>query len=166
MSETINLHERIQSRRAVATPADDDADSPEDRRSYGLLRGNKERAVMLTFRLQDGSEDAYPLTLLERVYFHPSQGITIRFVGVLVQLEGENLGATPSTGVGLLEGLLQQRKHVKWSKRRSMSIFCSIPFGGAQCQIQNPHQQITIRGSRRNRLSRLSRVTSRLRVTN
>lgn len=111
MSDTVNLRERVQSRRAAA-PADDEADTPDARRSYGLLRGNKERAVMLTFRLQDGSEDAYPLTLLERVYFHPSQGITIRFVGVLVQIEGENLGATPAAGVGLLEGLRRQR--VPW----------------------------------------------------
>jgi hypothetical protein len=112
LSEPIPLHERIQSRRTAVTPVEDDPDACDDLASYGLLRGNKERTLMLDFRLLDGTRDAYPLTLLERVLYEPSSGITLRFVGVLVTIEGHNLAVRPPSSVGLLDGL--HRHRVAW----------------------------------------------------
>jgi hypothetical protein len=113
VSETFQLHDRIQSRRPSALPpVPEDADECDDLALYGLLRGNKERTLMLNFRLLDGTQDAFPLTLLERILYDPSFGITLRFVGVLVLIEGENLAMQPPSSVGLLDGL--HRHRVPW----------------------------------------------------
>ena len=112
MCEPINLHDRIHSRRTANPANDDDPDACDDLASYGLLRGNKERALMLNFRLLDGTQDAFPFTLLERILYSPSNGITLRFPGVLVTIEGENLAARPPSSVGLLDGL--HRHRVAW----------------------------------------------------
>ncbi|MGL6075441.1 MAG: hypothetical protein ACRC8S_14900 [Fimbriiglobus sp.] len=112
MSETFQLHDRIQSRRPSVLPVPEDTDACDDLASYGLLRGNKERSLMLNFRLLDGTQDAFPLTLLERILYDPSFGITLRFVGVLVLIEGVNLAMQPPSSVGLLDGL--HRHRVPW----------------------------------------------------
>jgi hypothetical protein len=112
MSELIDLQERMRSRRVATQPASDDPDAVDDLASYGLLRSSKERVLMLEFRLLDGTQDAFALALLERILYNSSQGITLRFAGVLVTIEGENLAARPPSSVGLLDGL--HRHRVPW----------------------------------------------------
>jgi hypothetical protein len=129
VTELINLQDRIHSRRAAAVPAnDDDPDAYEDLASYGLLRGNKERALMLNFRLLDGTQDAFPFTLLERILYSPGVGITLRFVGVLVTIEGQNLAARPPSSVGLLDGL--HRHRVPWIAETDMFHEAAKPQSG------------------------------------
>ena len=105
-----HLSERILSRRNPI--AEDDPDAIDDCGSFGLLRGVKERAVMLDFRFKTGNREAFPYTLLERIVYDPSVGISFRYPGALVKITGRNLARTPGTGVSLLEALHCQR--VPW----------------------------------------------------
>lgn len=110
MSDTINLNERILSRRP-AVP-DDDPDAADDCGCYGLLRGVKERAVMLDLHLKTGNRVAFAYALLDRVTYDPSAGLTLRFYGVEVKLVGRNLARPGASGASLLDAL--HRHRVPW----------------------------------------------------
>ncbi|QJW98416.1 hypothetical protein [Frigoriglobus tundricola] len=109
MSEKPQLADRILSRRA-APP--DDSDGYDDYGTFALLRGVKERSVMLEFRLTGGNSVAVAYALLEQVLFDPSEGITLRFLGVTVKLRGRNLSRSAAANTSVLEGL--HRHRVSW----------------------------------------------------
>ncbi|VTS00429.1 Uncharacterized protein (Fragment) OS=Blastopirellula marina DSM 3645 GN=DSM3645_27907 PE=4 SV=1 [Gemmata massiliana] len=110
MSTTSLLHERIQGHRTI--PPEDDPDACEDCGAFGLLRGVKERALMLDLRFRNGNREALPYALLERVSFDPSEGLTLRFLGAVVTARGRNLARPSSSGVTLLDGI--HRYRVSW----------------------------------------------------
>ncbi|HEX4613165.1 MAG TPA: hypothetical protein VH092_33560 [Urbifossiella sp.] len=113
MSDPAALSDRILSRRAGAAPDDPDAcDDCDDCGAFGLLRGVKERSLMLDFRLTGGNRVAVAYALLEQVAFDPSEGITLRFFGVTVTLRGRNLARPAAGSTSLLEGL--HRHRVSW----------------------------------------------------
>ena len=103
------LSERILARRV---PVDEDSDESDDCGAFGALRGNRERSLMLEFRLLGGQSEAFPYSMLERVQFDPSEGITLHFLGAKVLLEGRNFRTPANTGISLLDALLRQR--VSW----------------------------------------------------
>ncbi|AMV24231.1 hypothetical protein VT84_07530 [Gemmata sp. SH-PL17] len=110
MSETSLLHERIQGRRVA--PAEDDPDACEDCGAFGLLRGVKERALMLDLRFCNGNREALPYALLERVSFDPSDGLTLRFLGAVVTVRGRNLARPSGSSAAILDGI--HRHRVSW----------------------------------------------------
>lgn len=113
MSDTLNLNDRIQSRRPAVVVTEDDPNSSEDWGTFGVLRGAKERAVMLNLKLKTGDDDdAFAYALLERVTFDRSIGIVLRFPGIQVTLIGRNLKQPVGSGVSLLEAI--HRHRVSW----------------------------------------------------
>ena len=110
MSDQSILQDRIHSRRAVVI--DEDPDASEDCGSFGFLRGVKERALMLDFRLKNGNREAFPYALLERVSYDPSEGLTLFYLGVSVRLRGRNLMRPVTAGVSLLDAI--HRHRVPW----------------------------------------------------
>jgi hypothetical protein len=110
MSEKTNLSDRLQSRRAA--PVEDDPDASEDCGAFGFLRGVKDRALLLELRLTGGNREAFPYSMLERISYDPSEGLTLRYLGVTVAIRGRNLSAVSAAGVSLLDALLRHR--VPW----------------------------------------------------
>lgn len=110
MGETSLLQDRILGRRAAAP--EDDPDAAEDCGAFGYLRGARDRAVMIDFRLAAGGREAFPYAHLERVSYDPSGGLTLWFLGARVTLAGRNLGRATAAGAGLLDAL--HRHRVPW----------------------------------------------------
>jgi hypothetical protein len=111
VTEKPSLNDRILSRR-TSPPTEDDPDSCDDCGAFGYLRGVRDRALMLDLKLKNGNREAFSYTLLERIQFDPSEGITLQYTGVSVKLRGRNLERLQTHGVALLEGL--QRHRVPW----------------------------------------------------
>lgn len=110
MAET--LLERLSSTRRESEPRDYDADELLDLGSFGWLRGVRERAIMLEFRLKDGRITAFSYAWLERASYDPSKGITLRFAGTEVHVSGRNLDVEPRPTVQLFAGIVRHR--VPW----------------------------------------------------
>jgi hypothetical protein len=100
--------------RIVKHPAHhgEDIDGVEEIGAMGLLRGVRERALMVEFHFKDGRILALAYAWLERVEFDPATGITLRFTNQTVRLVGRNLNAEIRPNVRLLDGLLRHR--VPW----------------------------------------------------
>ena len=81
----------------------------DDHGSFGWLRNDRDRAVMLEIRHATGEITAFSYPLLESAKFDPSQGITLNFSGTTVKLVGRNLNADFRPGVRLFEGLTRHR---------------------------------------------------------
>jgi hypothetical protein len=111
VTEKSSLNDRILSRR-TGPSGDDDADAADDCGAFGYLRGVRDRALMLDLRLKSGDREAFPYTLLERIRFDMSEGITLQFSGVSVKIVGRNLATLLPNGVVLLDGLYRHR--VPW----------------------------------------------------
>ncbi|WP_169974008.1 hypothetical protein [Tautonia rosea] len=93
-------------------PLDDDDPQVDDLGCYSWLRGLRERSTMIEFRLREGRSVAFDYTLLRKVIFDPSEGITLKFDGETVRIEGRNLAAESTPGVQLLRGI--QNHRVPW----------------------------------------------------
>lgn len=62
--------------------------------AFGYLRGTRERAEHVEFRLKDGTVKSFPYSWLGPADFDPSLGIVLEFVGdrtYRVVIEGRNL---------------------------------------------------------------------------
>ena len=105
-----NLSERLSARRIPAP--EEAADAFDDCGAYACLRGARERGVMIDFRFRDGNREAFPYATLERVTYDPSEGLTLRFYGVRVLLQGRNFATVPVAGVSLLDAI--HRHRVPW----------------------------------------------------
>jgi hypothetical protein len=90
----------------------DDADGAESLGAFGWLRGMKERSLYLELRKKDGGVLAMGYSWLDRVYFDPSEGITLRYGGQTIKIIGRNLNAEIRPNVRLLDGLLRHK--VPW----------------------------------------------------
>jgi len=113
MNEGSQLRDRVVARRVV-TP-DEDVDTLEDCGSFGFLRGTRDRSLMIDFRYLSGSHDSFSYATLERVSYEPTEGMTLFFLGVQVQLIGRNLATAQASGVSLLEAI--QRHRVPWIRQ-------------------------------------------------
>lgn len=109
-----NVFSPFASRLAAAAPKrepepEEDAGGEESLGAFGLLRGVRDRAVMLELRRRDGSMVAFNYAWLERIDFDASDGIVLKFGGHTVKIAGRNLGGG---GARLLDGICRHR--VPW----------------------------------------------------
>ncbi|MFO0847831.1 MAG: hypothetical protein U0871_04610 [Gemmataceae bacterium] len=89
MSEARELLRRIGQGQPAAEPADE-VTGP----AFGYLRGTRDRADHVEFRLADGTVKSFPYSWLGPAAFDPSAGISLDFVGDRthrVTIEGRNL---------------------------------------------------------------------------
>ena len=95
---------------------------------FGWLRGLRERAPMLEFLRKDGRSVAYDYSLLRKVSFDPSEGITLHFDGEKVRIEGRSLGDESTPGIQLLRGI--QNRRVPWVRELSEAELLVAAEGG------------------------------------
>ncbi len=112
MSETRELLRRVGQGKPPADATDEVAGP-----AFGYLRGTKERADHVEFRLKDGTVKSFPYSWLGPADYDPSFGITLEFVGdrtYRVVIEGRNLDRRAGEeGADLFtRGLLRHR--VTW----------------------------------------------------
>lgn len=99
--------------------ADDDTDGglevdggSEDLCAFGWLRTPGGRAVMLELRKKDGSIVAVAYGFINRVEFHPSEGITLRCGQEKISIKGRGLNAEIRPQIRLFQGITRHR--VPW----------------------------------------------------
>lgn len=90
----------------------DDLDASDNCGAFGWLRGDKERALFLEFRIKDGNVFAVGYTWLEKVRYNPSEGITLKFTNQTIRIVGRNLAGQMRAGLSLLNGILWHK--VPW----------------------------------------------------
>lgn len=108
MSDESILHRYTGEREAT----DEDGEPACDLRTFGWLRGIKDRALTLELRKKDGSIVAVSYSHLDRFEFDPSAGITISTGGAKIRIRGRNLNAEMRPAMRLFEGLCRHR--VPW----------------------------------------------------
>jgi hypothetical protein len=89
--------------------SDDDGDAVDDCTAFGLLRGARERALMLELRRRSGDIVALAYALLERMEYDASGVLTLLFAGQAVRIIGRNLNAEIRPNVRLLDAILRHR---------------------------------------------------------
>lgn len=89
-----------------------ETEGSDDCRTFGWLRGVRDRATMLELRRKDGSITAIGYAWLERIEFDPSEGITLTISGQKIRIRGRNLNKEVRPSVRLFEGLTRHR--VPW----------------------------------------------------
>lgn len=94
-----------------------DLESPEDVGAFGILRGVRDRSVMLELRMRDGSIVAVGYGYLDRAKYDPSEGIILSVVGQEVKILGRNLNSEVRPSVRLFEGIVRQK--VTWVREAS-----------------------------------------------
>lgn len=82
---------------------------PDDLGAFGLLRGTRERAIMLELRKKNGNVRAIGYAWLERAEFDPSGEITLVAAGQKIRLIGRNLNAEIRPNVRLYQGITRHR---------------------------------------------------------
>lgn len=95
------------SRKAVEEP-----EALDDLGAFSVLRGVRDRALMLELRMKDGSSTALSYAYLAKATFDPSEGIVLYFPGSTVRIIGTNLGSEVRPNVRLFQSLLRHR--VAW----------------------------------------------------
>lgn len=89
----------------------------DDLGSFSYLRGTKDRALMIEFRLKDGNSVAFDYSWLRKVEHNPSVGLTLHFGSDVVRIVGRNLHRSTRTNVELLRGIHAHR--VPWIQEAS-----------------------------------------------
>ena len=112
MTDRHDLLDRVGGRRITAAESVEDAEAGDDCGAYAALRGARDRAAMIDFRLRSGGREAFPYATLEGVSFDPADGVTLRFLGAVVRIQGRNLALASPAGISLLEAL--HRHRVPW----------------------------------------------------
>lgn len=105
------------------------SDPIDDLGCFSWLRGIRDRAPMIEFRRKDGRSVAYDYTLLRKVVFDPSEGITLKFDSETVYIEGRNLDDESTPGIQLLRGILYHR--VPWVREMSEAELMGAPENAA-----------------------------------
>ena len=85
--------------------------------AFGFLRGIRDRALAVEFRLRDGTSKSFPYSWLGPMHFNPSVGLLIKFCGDLVTLvliRGSNLDMLVSPGAVNLTHRGLQRHRILW----------------------------------------------------
>jgi len=96
-------------------------DGLDDLGAFGLLRGIRDRAIMLEFRRKDGNVRALAYAWLESAEFDPSEGITLQFGNRKIRLIGRNLNQVGLTGLGLFTAITRHR--VLWIQEADEPAF-------------------------------------------
>jgi hypothetical protein len=106
-------------------PETDEQECP----AFGYLRGVRDRAISLEFRLRTGNRRAFPYSWLGPVIFDPSHGLLLRFVGdqtYLVLIRGWQLDGMVNGSTDLIErGILRHR--VLWVREMSPAALTKVP---------------------------------------
>lgn len=84
-------------------------DGLDDLGAFGLLRGIRDRAIMLEFRRKDGNSLALAYAWLESAACDPSEGITLQFGSRKIRLLGRNLNQAGPNGLGLFTAITRHR---------------------------------------------------------
>jgi hypothetical protein len=102
--------------------------------AFGYLRGVRDRALVIEFRLRNGDREYFPYSWLGPWRFDPSVGLLLKFTGDLVTLvliRGSNLDAAPN-GINLTDRGLQ-RHRITWVReldedelRRAGDGICTV----------------------------------------
>ncbi len=83
----------------VAMQSAENADeNGDDHGCFGVLRGVRDRAVMLELRKKSGNIRAIPYNWIESVEFDPSEGITLRSSVTVIKIRGRNLNGVSRAG--------------------------------------------------------------------
>ena len=94
---------------------------------FGWLRGIRDTAIMLEIRHRDGHITAFSYNVLDRAEFDPSDGITLKFAGVLVRITGRNLNVEARPHLRLFEGITRHR--VSWIQEADEPTAMEAPKG-------------------------------------
>jgi len=97
-------------------PPDPASEDEEECPAFGYLRGLRDRALSIEFRLASGNSEAFPYSWLGPVKYNPSHGLLLKFTGDLVYLvliEGSNLNALAKGAVNLYDHGIQ-RHRITW----------------------------------------------------
>jgi hypothetical protein len=89
-----------------------DADLADDMGSFGLLRGVRDKAIMLELRRKTGVIRAVGYGYIERVDYDASDGIAIQVLGQTIRLKGRNLNTAVRPAVTLFGSICRHR--VAW----------------------------------------------------
>ena len=99
-------------RNQTIPPAAEQEGEADDLGSFGWVRGNRERSLMLELRKKTGNVVAISYAMLHKIEFDPSAGITLWFPGQKIVLHGQQLNAEQRPNVRLFEGLTRHK--VPW----------------------------------------------------
>jgi hypothetical protein len=101
----------------AAEPQAAESEQEENAGAFGFLRGARERALMLEFRLKDGRALALSYALLDQASFDPSDGIRLKFSGQEIRLAGRLLNERSGPSAPLFDAIVRHR--VTWIKESS-----------------------------------------------
>lgn len=101
-----------ENRHATDDGQSNDIEAADDLGAFGILRGIRDRAIMLELRKKDGGITAIGYGYLERAEYDPSEGITLHVLGQKIRLKGRNLNAEARPAVRLFEGITRHK--VAW----------------------------------------------------
>ena len=107
--------------RYAGTDESTEQDPIDDRGSYGVLRGQRDRALMIELRKKDGEVLAIPYAMIEQVHFVPGSGITIHAGGREIQIGGRQLNVEGSGRMGLLNAIARHR--LAWVQEQSRAAW-------------------------------------------
>jgi hypothetical protein len=110
-----------------ADPQPVEEESEENAGSFGFLRGARERALMLEFRLKDGSSVAFSYALLDRASFDRLDGIRLRFAGQEVHVKGQSLNHRSGSRARLFDAILRHK--VTWIQESNRAELLQAPTG-------------------------------------
>jgi hypothetical protein len=113
---------------AAAEPQAADSEQEVNAGAFGFLRGARERALMLEFRLKDGNSKAYSYALLDRATFDASDGIRLRFSSEEVRVTGQALKGGSGSGAASLFELILRHK-ATWIQESSRADYLQTQPG-------------------------------------
>lgn len=91
----------------------------DDLGAYGVLRGTRDKALMLALIQRDGSMTSLGNAWLQRATFEPSVGITLYFGHTIVRITGSSLNQEIRPNVRLFDFLMRHR--ISWIKEADES---------------------------------------------
>jgi hypothetical protein len=99
-----------------------DANGAEDFGSFGWMRGQRDRAIMLELRKKTGSILAIGYGWIERIEFEPSK-ITLAIGECKIVISGRNLNAEARPQVRLFQGLTKHKVSFIKEADRSSDLY-------------------------------------------
>lgn len=112
----------------TGSPDHPDGEEAENLGCFGWLRGVRDRSVMLELRKKDGHVLAVAYSWLERVEFHPEEGITLHLSGRKVCIKGSGLNTDFRPTVRLFDGIIRHR--VPWIREADRAESLKAGSGG------------------------------------
>ena len=113
----------------AGAPRSSAAEEEEECAAFGYLRGVRDRALHVEFRLANGNTEAFPYAWLGPVRYNPSAGVVLDFVGdrtYRVEIHGRNLDTLIGGSINLIDrGLLRHR--VLWVREMDRGEVRRLP---------------------------------------